>query len=252
MELLWLVLGLAIAGTIAALRTRRRTRRQRALLLVCRDAGVEFAVIDPFPDTVFLPFRLFGRGDRHGIENVVWDPRDDGGVRVFDFWFEEQNDQGVGVKQGVTCAVVSLSFGVPALAVLPRGVIDVSQEPTATHTVALELDAFNRRFDVHTADPRAAVALLDQRMMDAILQVPLRVAIHVHEDRMLLVGATLEPASMLLLFEVARTLADRIPPVIASLYPPRPAEGPFEDRWLQGAWSPDPTSAQPNPPGLGG
>jgi hypothetical protein len=116
----------------------------------------------------------------------------------------------------------------------------------------LELDAFNRRFDVRTADPRAAVAFLDQRMMDAILQVPLRVAIHVHADRMLLVGPTLEPPTMLLLLEVARTLADRIPPVIASLYPPRPAEGPFEDRWLQGAWSPDPTSGQPNPPGPGG
>jgi hypothetical protein len=251
MELLWLVLGLAIAGTIAALRTRRRTRRQRALLLVCRDAGVEFAVIDPFPDTMFFPFRLFGRGDRHGIENVVWDPRDDGGVRVFDFWFEEQNEQGVGMKQDVTCAVVPLSFGVPAIAVLPRREIDVSHEPTAAHTVALELDAFNRRFDVRAAEPRAAVAFLDQRMMDAIMQIPLQVTIHVHEDRMLLVGPTLEPASMVLLLEVARTLADRIPPVVASLYPPRPAEGPFEDRWLQGAWSPDPTSAQLHPPGPG-
>jgi Protein of unknown function (DUF3137) len=201
---------------------------------------------------MFLPFRLFGRGQHRGFENAIWDSRDDGAVRVFDYWLEEQNEQGVGVKQDLTCAIVPLPFGVPALAVLPRGMVDVSREPTAARTVTLELEAFNRRFDVRTEDPRAAVAFLDQRMMEALLRIPLRVAIHVHEDRMLLVGPTLEPAEMLLLLEVARSLATKVPPVVASLYPPRPMEGPFEDRWLQGSWSPDPTSAEPNPSELGG
>jgi hypothetical protein len=31
---------------------------------------------------------------------------------------------------------------------------------------------------------------------------------------------------------------------MASLYPPRPLAGPFEERWLQGAWSPDPISGE--------
>jgi hypothetical protein len=241
-----------VVGAIAGIRHRRRTGRQRALLVLCRKAGVSFSVLDPFDDTVFLPFRLFGRGTRHGFENVVWDPRDAGAVRVFDYWYEEQNDQGIGVTQDLTCAIVPLPFGVPPVAVLPRGAVDVSREPTATHTVELELDEFNRRCDVRTADPKAAVAFLDQRMMEAIVQIPLHVAIHVHEDRMLMVGQTLEPGAMLLLLEVARALQERIPRVVASLYPPRPTQGPYEARWLQGSWSPDPTSARPNPVDLGG
>jgi hypothetical protein len=80
----------------------------------------------------------------------------------------------------------------------------------------------------------------------------LRVAVHVHEDRMLLVAPELEPGEMILLLEVARDLATRVPPVVASLYPPRPAEGPYERRWLQGTWSPDPRSEEANPADFGG
>ncbi len=252
MELAWLVLVAVIAGAIAAVRHRRRSGRQRALMICCRNAGVAFSVLDPFDDSLFLPFRLFGRGEHRGFENVLWDPRDEDGVRVFDYWFEEQNDQGARIKQDLSCAIVPLPFGVPPLAIVPRGAIDVSREPIATRSVTLELDEFNRRFSVRSDDPRAAVAFCDQRMMQSLLRIPLRVAIHVHEDRMLLVGPTLEPAEMLLLLEVARSLATKVPPVVASLYPPRPMEGPFEDRWLQGSWSPDPTSTEPNPADLGG
>jgi hypothetical protein len=243
MKLLVLMLIVIAAAAGAGLRVRGRTRRQRALARLCRTAGVAFAAVDPFPDVMLLPFRLFGRGDLHRVENVVWEPADASGARVFDYRYEERDDNGASVRPVVTCAVVPLPFGVPALAIVPRGGIDVSDEPTATRRVDLELEAFNRRFEVRAEDPRAAVAFLDQRMMDAIMQVPLRVAIHVHEDRMLVVGPILEPGATLLLLEVARTLGTRVPPVVASLYPPRPMQGPFEDRWMQGSWSPDPISA---------
>jgi hypothetical protein len=143
----------------------------------------------------------------------------------------------------MTCGVVPLPFSVPTIAILPRGQVDPSGEPATGDVVRLELDAFQERFEVRADDPRAAVALLDQRMMATLLRVPIRVAIHVHEDAMLMVAPTLEPGEMLLLLACAKALAGRVPPVVASLYPPRPARGPFEQRWLQGSWSPDPTSA---------
>ena len=40
--------------------------------------------------------------------------------------------------------------------------------------------------------------------------------------------------------------------LIASLFPPRKTEGPFEARWMQGSWSPDPISATENPEGASG
>jgi hypothetical protein len=174
----------------------------------------------------------------------VWN---DGGdaIRVFDLWFEVIDEHGATVRHDLTCGVVPLPFGVPPIAVLPRGMIDPVPEQVADRSVTLELDAFNRRFDVRATDPRAAVALLDQRMMQTLMHLPLSVAIHVREDRMLLAAPVLKPAETLLLLEVAHALAERVPPVVASLYPPRPAEGPYEDRWRQGHWSPDPTSAEP-------
>jgi len=63
-----------------------------------------------------------------------------------------------------------------------------------------------------------------------------------------MVAPTLEPREMLLLVACAKAVAGRVPPVVASLYPPRPARGPYEQRWLQGSWSPDPTSADASEP----
>ena len=249
----WLVLvALVLLVLIGVVRSRRRAERQRVLQRLCAESGVVFSVLDPFPDAVFLPFRMFGAADRRIVENVVWD-RADESVRVFDLQYEQRIDDETAVRQRVTCGLVQLPFGVPDIAVLPRDLSGPAVRPVEGRRVALELDAFNQRFEVWGKDPRAVVALLDQRMMSALMRMPLRVAVYIREDRMLLVAPPLEPADVLLLLEAARVLATRVPPVVASLYPPRPMEGPFEDRWLQGSWSHDPTSADPqNRADLGG
>jgi hypothetical protein len=239
----WLVLGallLAAMATFAIVRERSRTARQRALLQLCSDAGLACSVLDPFPDTAMLPFRLFGGGSMHWIENVVWDGGGDRAIRVFDLSLQPP---GTEARRSMTCGVVLLPFAVPPIAILARGEDDPSEEPVTGGPVRLELDAFEQRFEVRAADPRAAVAFLDQRMMSALLRLPLTVAVHVHEDRMLLVAQLLEPGDVLVLLACAKGLSAHVPPVVASLYPPRPSEGPFEHRWLQGSWSPDPTSA---------
>ncbi|MFN8232683.1 MAG: DUF3137 domain-containing protein [Actinomycetota bacterium] len=110
--------------------------------------------------------------------------------------------------------------------------------------IELELEAFNRRFEVRAADRRAAVAFLDQRMMEALLGLSAGVTMVVNEDRLLLHAPTLPAAQVLLLFDVARRIREHVPRVMASLYPPRPMEGPHEDRWLQGRWTPEPTGSE--------
>ncbi len=239
----WLVLGVLLVtgmATFAIVRERSRSARQRELLRLCADAGLACSVLDPFPDTTMLPFRLFGWGSPHWVENVVWGGGDDRAIRVFDLSVQPP---GTEARRSMTCGVVPLPFAVPPIAILARGRVDPSEEPVAGEVVHLELDAFEQRFEVRAADARAAVALLDQRMMAALLRLPLTVAIHVHEDQMLLVGPVLEPGDVLVLLACATGLAAQVPPVVASLYPPRPTQGPYEERWLQGSWSPDPTSA---------
>jgi len=243
----WFLLAgaLVAVGIVGGLGVRSRSSRQRALVQLCADAGLSYAVLDPFPDTTLLPFRVFGWGSAHGVENIVLHGTDDHAIRVFDLWVEPTPGQ---ARRTMTCGVVPLPFGAPPIAVLPRGQYDPSEEPVMGDVVHLELDAFERRFEVRAVDPRAAVALLDQRMMAALLRLPMRVAIHVRDDAMLLVAPLLDPGDVLRLLACAEGLATRAP-VVASLYPPRPARGPYERRWLQGSWSPDPTSADASEPG---
>lgn len=222
-------------------RVRHRHGRQRELMRLCDRAGLSFMPIDPFPDSLWLPFRVFGKGTRRGTENVVWDPRDDPAeARAFDHWYEEEPaDQptGLGTVRRMTCAVGALPFTCPRLDVVPEGSLDAG----AGEDVELELESFNRRFRVVATDRRAAVAFLDQRMMQTLLQLPAGISCSVNEDRLLLWAPQVSAAETLLLLEIVRKLRERVPRVVASLYPPRPERAPQEARWLQGHWSPEAT-----------
>jgi hypothetical protein len=242
----WVPCAAAIVLVAAGVwQARRRYARQRELMRLCHRAGLKFRPIDPFPDTMWLPFRVFGKGTERGTENVVWDPRDDpSDVRVFDHWYVEEGPDdapGLDRRHRMTCAAVALPFTCPRLEVVPQSSLD----PLAGEDVQLELEAFNRRFRVVAEDRRFAVAFLDARMMAALLRLPLGISCEVHEDRMLLWAPQVSAAETVLLLEVARKLRERVPSVVASLYPPRPSEAPQEARWLQGHWSPEPAGPEP-------
>ena len=111
---------LAVVGIAAWVRGRIRASRQRRLMLLCQRAGLEFAPVDPFPGTTWLPFPMFGH-ERQGTENVVWDRRIGPDVRVFDFWYEEQaGDPPARVRRWQTIGVVPMPFACPSLRVTPR------------------------------------------------------------------------------------------------------------------------------------
>jgi hypothetical protein len=229
----------AVAGVaVAAWRARRRAGRQRQLMLLCRRAGLRFLPLDPFEDSAWLPFRLFGRGTSRGTENAVWSTADDG-IRVFDYWYVDDRD-GTTVRERLTCAVADLPFTVPRLVVEPRDPIDLAADAVGMDRIDLELEAFNRRFEVRSADRRFAHAFLDQRMMQALLGLPASVSLTVNEDRLLLQAPLLPAPQVLFLLDVARALRGRVPTVVASLYPPRAMTAPHEARWLQGRWTPEP------------
>lgn len=219
--------------------------RERQLMLLCQRAGLRFAPLDPFQD-LWLPFPIFGRGTARGTENTVWQSADDGSVRVFDFWYEERGEDAKSwpTKKLLTCAVVELPFTVPRLTVEPLTPLDLAATAIEGTRIELELEAFNERFSVHAADPRFAVAFLDQRMMQALLGLPDHVSLVVGEDRLLLHAPLLPAPQVLLLLDVAGALRTHVPAVVASLYPPRPMKGPNEDRWLAGSWTPEPTGSQ--------
>ena len=211
-------------------------------MLLCRRAGLEFAPLDPFPDTQWLPFPMFGH-PRRGSENVVWDRRQGADVHAFDFWYQDPaDDDPIGVRRRLTCAVVPLAFSCSRLRVAPRDLSDDTKRAFGWPDVRLELEEFDRRFLVETEDARFATAFLDQRMMEALLRLPDDVVADVGEGTLLLWAPELPPEQVLRLLYAAIAIRPRIPRVLASLFPARPTRGPYERRWLQGRWSPDPTS----------
>jgi hypothetical protein len=248
-DVLALLVFVGAAAGLAWLAGIRTRDRQRQLSRLCAQAGLEYSPVDPFIDTTMLPFPLFSVARASGVRNVVWDQRDEDLVRVFDHSFQFETGDTVALGMAVTCGLVTLPFSVPPIDISVRGGIRAWPTAPAGRCVTLELDAFNERFDVRSDDARAATAFLDQRMMAALLRLPLQVEVHVREDRMLCVAKELTPPEVLLLLRSAQQLRHRLPPVMKSLYPPRAAEGPYEHRWLQGSWSPDPTSADTSEPG---
>jgi hypothetical protein len=231
-----------VAAALAAVtwwRVRRRLDRQRALMNLCLDAGLDFAPVDPFPDTTWVAHPRFAHPDR-GAENVVWDRESGEGVRVFDFWYETSTDESARpARRYATCAAVRVPFSCPRLRIAPRGIHDVAA-PFGDE-IALELEEFDRRFRVRCADRRFAFAFLDQRMMQALLALPPEVLVDANEDTVVLWAPLLPPARVLLLFEAARAVRRHLPRVVSDLYPARPQRGPHEERWFRGSSSAEPT-----------
>ncbi len=210
-------------------------------MLACHRADLEFSPIDPFPDTLWLPFRWLGDGRWTRAENVVWNRAEGDDVRAFELLIEQvpAGEDTPRMPRRYTCAVVAMPFGCPRLEIRPRDGLGHFADMLAGSDIDLELEGFDRRFRLRADDRRFAVAFCDQRMMRALMGLPSGVTIAVNEDRLLLRAAELPPAELLLLFEAARAIGRAVPPVVADLYPPRPSKGRHEDRWLQGRWSPE-------------
>jgi hypothetical protein len=210
-------------------------------MLVCQRAGLDFAPMDLNPDTAWLPFPMFGR-PRHGTENVVWERQRGTEIRAFDYWYEDPApDRPVTPRRRLTCAVVPLGASAPRLRIAPRELHDDMRAVLGLREIELELEGFNRRFVIQAEDERFAIAFLEQRMMEALLALPGGVTVDVNEDIVLLSAPELPAEQVLRLYDAAVAIHKRIPRSLPSLFPPRPTEGPYEDRWFQGHWTPDPT-----------
>jgi hypothetical protein len=240
---LWTAAALAVAAW-GWWRARARASRQRRLMQLCWRTGLDFAPLDPFPDTTWVPHPLFSHA-RMGSGNVVWDREANDGLRVFDLWYEDVTDEGArSPRRWMTCGAVPVPFSCPRLRVVPRGADDLAGFGTE---IRLELEAFDRRFRVECEDRRFAFAFLDQRMMAAVLGLPEGVALDANEDMLVLHASLMPPERVLLLYEAASAVRRRLPRVVSDLYPRRPVRGPHERRWLQGRWSAEPigTAAPP-------
>ncbi len=240
--LLWIVLAVGTAE-LAVVRSRGRGRRAAALRRLAEALGLGYAATDVF-DERWEPFRLFAMGRARGIENVLFGRFEGADVRAFDYWYREGADREtrasiafdtpvglaawIGLTRRFSCAVGGLPASCPKLVAEPKRFRDRLVELVAPD-VPLESERFARRFRVRCEDPRFAVAFLDPRMMDALLELPRRTALALSENRLLLVSRELPPTSVLKLLHVAAGLVRAAPAVVESLYPLRPGFRPEDE-----------------------
>jgi hypothetical protein len=226
--LLWIAL-LVVLAVAGAARAWHRGTRARALAGVARQLGLAFGPVDLFDDG-WLPFRLFGLGTRRTVDNVVYGTLDGVEVRAFDYRFADVDAGSLTVPalfdvaegRAFSCGVAAVAATCPSLIVERKGARQPIDDLVGGDVLPLELEEFNRRFRVRCEDQRFAVAFLEQRMMAALLTMPLETALAVHEDRLLLVARRLRPDEVAVLLHATAAIAKAVPRVLPSLYPLRP------------------------------
>lgn len=230
MDWVFWVVGLAIAVGAAAYRHVRGQRRRRELMAFASRAGLRYSHGDPF-GTVGLGFRLFREGDGRGVENVCWGTTGGLEVRLFDYWYYERSRDDRGHEHRVhryfSCVLIRIPgiYG-PRLTIAPERALSRLADAVGFRDLQFESEDFNRAFQVEvTGDERFAYALLDAGMIEWLPTAARGHRFETLGDLVLVSRSQVGAAGLWDLLSVARGFRDRVPPVVADLYPAADHEG---------------------------
>jgi hypothetical protein len=215
--------GLWVAAQAMSWWWSRDEKRTAAFAAQAERFGMDFVATDALHVT-WEPFPLFGLGAHREATNVVHGTWSGVAMRAFDYSFEQPSDGSsapAAPRRRLTCAVAEIEASCPRIVIGPATFSSRLGEFVGATEIRLESEAFNERFRVECEDRRFATTFMDQRMMAWLLASPAGLAFELREDRMLCVSQRLSPASIPMLLEAVRGFHDRIPGVVASLYPPR-------------------------------
>jgi hypothetical protein len=169
-----IVVGALALGALWWFQVHLKQQRIANLVQVAHDLGFDFATDDPH-GTVGLPFSFFTRGDDRGVEHVMWGTRNDIPMRLFDYWFYDEQTDSQGKRsrnyQRFTCLAMTIAADVPPIRIGPENVLSRIGAALGFKDVQLEYDDFNREYRVKCDDQQFAFSLLDGRMMEWLLGV---------------------------------------------------------------------------------
>jgi hypothetical protein len=198
-----------------------------------------------------LPFGLCRRGDLAVVRNVSCGAIDDREVRMFDLDIMARRDHEAGISSRphrtitgmvidafadegtdthvVTerweCAVVRAGAECWPLSVAPEGLLTAFADTVAMGDQDLEVEAFNRAFEVRADDRRFASDFLDARMIELLVERAVGWVVEAVGNRILVArpaGAVPDADSLIAL---SFAVADRVPNAVRSLHPEAPAAG---------------------------
>jgi hypothetical protein len=210
---------LAVAGV--ALSLYLQSKRRQEFFSFAQRFGFEYSRQDPF-QLLGLPFRLFGRGDGRGVENVMWGDWKGRSVKVCDYWYyDEQRDSDGRTRRTYhrfNCAVIEVRAAFPGLVVSREGFLSRLADHIGFRDIEFESEEFNRRFQVQAAERRFAYELIDARMIRWLLSLDRPVSFEVAGPWILAYHGRVRPEGLIPLIGAAAELRERIPRGAWSLY----------------------------------
>lgn len=222
-----LVVVLVAVGVAAYLSYRSKRARIEALGALALRLGMTYAAQDPF-GMLGEPFKLFGKGEGRGIENVIYGPFEGMDARVFDYWYYTESTDGNGHRSRsysrFDCVMLPLAAACSPLTIEHENVLTRLADHLAMHDIEFESEGFNKAFNVKSPDRKFASDFIDARMQSWLLQNGAGLSFEVVGDRVLCVSRPVPPEEIPSLLATAKAFHDEVPQVVASLYPKRPDE----------------------------
>jgi hypothetical protein len=213
----WGTIGAVVfAGYWFKVRPRRDLHRAEAAQLRLSSApGDPFGMLD-------RGFALLGHvSSAKDIENTSWGSWRGREVVVVDYWFARSSDPQRADHRYVTGAATTVPDAWPELAIVPMSLAGRMAQALGSGGLGSELERFNRAFDVRSTDPRFASAVLDPSMIEWLLDLPEGTGFEIRGATALAVVPRPRFDDVRGALETLQAFLERIPPVVASLYPDR-------------------------------
>jgi hypothetical protein len=199
-------------------------------------------------DGASLPFGLCRRGDLTVVRNVSCGAIDGREVRLFDLdvmvrrdatsgmeprpqrmiaklivdSFAEDDTATHAVTERWECALVRAGAECGRVSVAPEGLMTMLADIVTFRDQDLELEAFNRAFEVRADDRRFANALLDARMIELLVDRAVGCVVETVGNRILVASPAGDVPDADVLIGLAFAIAEHVPRVVTSLHPAAP------------------------------
>lgn len=212
----FLLVAVTIGGLLWLSRRYRVAPRRASFKDQARLAGLRAEPGDPF-GLLDSPFTLFGRAASvRDIENTASGMRNGVWTVVADSWYAPTSDPQLDDYVRHTCVLTDTPAWWPDLSVVPEGLLSRLRATFAMPDIRTESEAFNRRFEVASADPRFASAFLDARMMRWLLDREPGVGFEIRGARLMTFRprATASLDDVALALDLHDALSARIPSVV--------------------------------------
>ena len=220
----WIFVAIGL-GLVAWYGWHKRQERRSKLRLLAVQLGLGYSAWDIF-GLMTEPFDLFFRGDGRRFENVLYGTWQGVDIKEFDYSYYEKSEgsQGGGKTwHHFSCVLLETDLSCPHLTIAPESFWTRLADGVGLRDIELELEEFNRAFNVRCNDRRFAVAVLDARMMRWLLEAGPGWSFELMGDSILCFSKRREPFELIPLLGSAKRFHESIPRVVRELYGPTPA-----------------------------